>query len=624
MSPVTMDFVASRDPGPHTGLMENANHWTSAAVIHAAFAIACITMAASALRRSRWSEPGAILLVALLATLSAFFVAAGTDAWLHSLGGPRFTSWTLASVILGNTAAAICIHFFWFGYRPVADATDQSRVQTRVLELLGYGCLALYLYRVNRAGWMPEFLEKGTIAFPAWLIFGIVPAMFGIGIRAMADRGRSGLTQLNLSGERPPLLSEATIKGIRLLATSTFAVIAADAAALVLSQPLHSKNLVLYTVVQLAMLPGIAGVVYFQTRATFFDVAIKRGATLAVFCILALILVNAAPLGAAFGVGGVLAAYTIAVLHEQFERFVDRVLLGRPDYRAKLTEITAGIARSNDPATLVTRELAESLQAQWVRFGESPDPRAATVPAVASAGRHFGFLSVAERKRGLRYQSEDATFLEGVAAQLAAALDGREARTERQLAAEAESRSLRAQINPHFLFNSLNSLADMVKSEPRAERAVLDLARVFRHALDSTRQPVVPLGDELRFLDSYLRIEQIRFEERLRFEIDCPESLLDTPVPPMLLQPLVENSIRHGIAAKIEGGSVRVGAELDGRRIRLTVTDTGAGFEPRSAGRGGVGVESVRRRVELLPGGRFEISSTPGEGTRAVLEWEVA
>jgi two-component system LytT family sensor kinase len=321
------------------------------------------------------------------------------------------------------------------------------------------------------------------------------------------------------------------------------------------------------------------------------------------------------------------AIFTWSLLHERIDSLLDRIVFGRPDYRRTLSVITAGIAKTADADSAtgyVTRELAAALRAEWVRFGESRDPEAQAAAAVVGPAKRWGILSLGPRRRGQAYQSQDVTFIDGVAAQLSAALEGLDARAERQLASQAEVRALRAQINPHFLFNSLNSLADMVKDSSRTEETVLNLARVFRYALESTRNASVPLDEELRFVASYLNIEQVRFEDRLRFNIDCSHALRGKCVPPMLIQPLVENAINHGLAPKVEGGFINIVVrQVDASALRITVEDTGVGFDPAKAG-GGVGVENVRRRVQAMPEGRFEIVSRPGEGARITLEWKNA
>jgi len=225
-----------------------------------------------------------------------------------------------------------------------------------------------------------------------------------------------------------------------------------------------------------------------------------------------------------------------------------------------------------------------ALHANWVRYGPTADPAAAASP----------------------YQSQDATLINGVAA---------------QLTAEAELRVVRAQINPHFLFNSLKSVADMAKDGPLTEQAIPYLARIFRHALDSTRQSTGRVSSEEAFLTAYLDIERLRFEQRLTDTVDFPPELSTFPVPTMLIQPLVENALRHSIGLQLAGGAIIVNISLPAARlIGFTVAGAGAGFQAQQPGVG-VGLTNVQQRVEALPGGRFTVTSTPGAGTRVTLEW---
>src|SRR5262249_54844891 len=132
--------------------------------------------------------------------------------------------------------------------------------------------------------------------------------------------------------------------------------------------------------------------------------------------------------------------------------------------------------------------------------------------------------------------------------------------------------------NPHFLFNTLNVLANLIHSNPqRAERVTEELADIFRYALESTRVEWVRLNDELAFLQSYLEIEKARFEKRLAYSFDVDASIRSLKIPPMILQPLVENAIKHGIAPKVEGGTVRIVGTREGDNAVIVVEDTGSG-----------------------------------------------
>jgi two-component sensor histidine kinase len=185
----------------------------------------------------------------------------------------------------------------------------------------------------------------------------------------------------------------------------------------------------------------------------------------------------------------------------------------------------------------------------------------------------------------------------------------------------AELRALRAQVNPHFLFNTLNSIAALIHENPAAaEDVVTRLADVFRHALTASGREHTRLADELDFLRSWLAIERVRFGDRLRIVEDVEPGLEDVPVPGLLFQPLIENAVLYAVAPRAEGGTVtlRVHRDPSGRTLTAEISDDGPGFTPGGRPRGnGVGLESVRERLRL--GGAphaFALESAPGQGTR--------
>jgi two-component system LytT family sensor kinase len=199
------------------------------------------------------------------------------------------------------------------------------------------------------------------------------------------------------------------------------------------------------------------------------------------------------------------------------------------------------------------------------------------------------------------------------------------------LLVQARLSALSSQINPHFLFNTLNTVSSLIRTNPdKARQVVYRLSSILRRLLRTTDN-FAPLRDELSFIDDYLSIEIARFGDKLRFSKEIDESALDCQVPTMILQPLIENSIKHGLAAKLEGGTVRLtGAtrnEGEERRLVLAVEDDGVGIDEARLGtilqQAGIGVSNVNERLQVLFGGsyRLEIASRPGVGTRTEIEF---
>ena len=169
--------------------------------------------------------------------------------------------------------------------------------------------------------------------------------------------------------------------------------------------------------------------------------------------------------------------------------------------------------------------------------------------------------------------------------------------------ARARLDALRAQLQPHFLFNTLNTIAGLVHDEPdRADAMLTRLSELLRMTLDASQAHELPLSHELDFLERYLQLMHARFEERLRFSIDAPPEVRAALVPPMLLQPLVENAIEHGLGPKLSGGLVLVRAWREGDTLRLAVIDDGVGFPAGAPPPEGIGVSATRARLRELYG----------------------
>ena len=199
---------------------------------------------------------------------------------------------------------------------------------------------------------------------------------------------------------------------------------------------------------------------------------------------------------------------------------------------------------------------------------------------------------------------------------------------QNRLLLEARLDALQRQINPHFLFNTLNSIASLVRMKPELAREMtVKLANILR-ALLKDHDTYVPLSEELSFTDDYLDIEVVRFGvEKLRVEKDIDPRTLGVLVPSILLQPLIENSIKHGLEPRLNGGTVTLRSRLDGDRVLIEVADDGVGMgnRPVSALRrtgAGIGMKNVQERLEVLYGNQasFTVVSNPGRGTKVSIE----
>jgi sensor histidine kinase YesM len=200
------------------------------------------------------------------------------------------------------------------------------------------------------------------------------------------------------------------------------------------------------------------------------------------------------------------------------------------------------------------------------------------------------------------------------------------AQLETQLAL-TQFQVLRAQLQPHFLFNSLNAISALMhKDVGRADRMLARLSEVLRMAIDTAGTPEIRLIDEVEFVKRYLETEQMRFGERLEVRVELPVETYEALVPTMLLQPLVENAVRHGVAPHAGRACVEIRAERSGSRLGVVVSDTGKGLDAEALngnGREGVGLRTTRERLEKLYGSAQELAlvNLPGGGfeTRVVL-----
>ena len=386
------------------------------------------------------------------------------------------------------------------------------------------------------------------------------------------------------------------------------------------------------------------------------------------------------------GLLGTVAVAT-ALLYPSVRRltawFVDTIVLHRPNYRSLRATIERHIQTQDQISTLlsnVCESLAPGLSSPSVTWREwrprdedtafgstvltgneaAAFLRSVAAPVssetVAAAGSISAvvtvptseppqyLIAVADVTGGRRFLSDDIATFEAIAVAVARRVDAIRITNERyereirereigKLVTEAELRALRAQINPHFLFNALTTIGHLIQTAPpRAFQTLLRLTALLRAVLRSEGE-FTTLGRELDVVESYLDIERARFEERLRVTVDVAAGLRLIRVPPLVLQPLVENAVKHGIANKQSGGEITIRATVERlennvRQLSVVVQDTGAGTSPEALQRGrdvGVGLRNIERRLQHQYGANASLSirTAPGEGTTAEIRLPV-
>jgi hypothetical protein len=361
---------------------------------------------------------------------------------------------------------------------------------------------------------------------------------------------------------------------------------------------------------------------------------------------------NAPP---AIGLGlGVLAACCYPVLQRGSEWLVDHFVLRRDTHGRVRGEITAAAQAATQAETLlavVAGRLGRALgaaDATWTRLddtaegpGQSADGDSGAIVSVTDgrAGARIALptsdaprfaIHLSDFGGGRRLTADDVALLESVAVTLARRIDALRRGEERvahavreqesrTLAAEAELTALRAQLNPHFLFNALNTVGHLIQTAPdRALDTLLDLTDLLRRVLKSEGR-YTTLGREMEVIEAYLQIERARFEERLGVDLDVDAGLGGVEIPPLAILPLVENAIKHGIARSLRPGRIGVAARLTaasdpvatGPVLTITVSDTGADTAADEVGehfRTGVGLANLERRLRAYYGDRASLT----------------
>lgn len=336
-------------------------------------------------------------------------------------------------------------------------------------------------------------------------------------------------------------------------------------------------------------------------------------------------------------------------LHKFAVWLVDKVILQRADYQKLEIELARKIETIDSiEETLdeLCRELAVALTSKRTEWAElyaadeeptlpavnfTPDRARVFIPTAEAP--HFE-INLSEFYGGRRLLSDETAMLEAVSLVTARRIDALRVSNERfrqtfreqefeKLATEAQLAALRSQINPHFLFNALTTIGYLIQTTPeKAFDTLMRLTQLLRGVLTSTGE-FCTLGQEMKLIESYLEIERARFEERLKVEIDVPEELEKLQVPVLILQPLVENAIKHGISESKAGGEVRISARLEKDVLMLTVSDTGPGLKNGKAG--GVGLKNIRERLSSYYGetGDLHVTRDSAE-TRARISFTIS
>jgi hypothetical protein len=394
-----------------------------------------------------------------------------------------------------------------------------------------------------------------------------------------------------------------------------------------------------------AVLPLAFAILYQEYRFALADLFLKRALTLLAVVALAMVAYAAiaavppGPVAVALLLGAwVLTAVVYPALRRGIVGFVDAALLGREDFGRLRGELARTLPDCDTVEAVLHRTaevVARAANAERVWWADpaapaTDEPRCTAEVTVPTTEQPTFVLRIGALAGGRRLLSDDRAFLDAAALAAARRIDAVRLSLERfeqrlrqeemeRLAAEAELRALRSQINPHFLFNTLTTIGHLIETAPpRATRTLLRLTSLLRSVLRS-EGAFTTLGREIELVEHYLEIERERFEERLRVTIDVPLALRSLQVPCLLVQPLVENAVKHGIARAIRGGDAHVEARLDAstgtQTLVLSVRNTGA---PLSAdvdgGSGGVGMANVERRLAGHYGGAASLSLSAAHG----------
>jgi len=634
--------------------MSVAELWSVAVVFQVVAGAFAVRVAWAVAQRGRPSPEiaygtGGLLLLAL------FFWAGARDAWLQMTGvaTTMLTVWTGLGQVAVSFASVgfiqVAVAAFARAHVPQAEPIDLVRatqVQAGIAVAVLLALSAPVFWHVATAA-PSQVLQAdlhrflvGPLSLGSVLLLGL-PAVF---LRRLweftplthaqwivwVDAGTfPSLTTLGLQDADPPAHPGLTTPEFRgVVALSTIGGLLFLMRAGYLWGSWNEVTVLLVTGFRLAMLLAASGAVIYLARGVFFDVVLMQGLLLAGVSVVIVGIVLGSRVWATvpthFAAACLVTIAAVCSTVRGCEWLRQRLAVRWGDVgsaEAGVPALVTSMARCPDASALtatVTRGVSELLGAPSVSFDNGQHGEAVVAVGLGQPDAPRGYLSVGARPDGSPFTPEHVRALRTIATHFAGLLEACDARDAKALSVAAEVRALRAQINPHFLFNALNTLADLAQKVPPLERAIVSLAEVFRYALEASRRDVVTLGEELSAIDAYVALELARHGDQLAVSIDVPARLRCVQLPPLLLQPLVENAVGHGLSPKPGGGEVRITAVTHGDRLVLTVRDDGVGCDP-SRVTPHVGLANVRARVELA-GGSYRFESSLGTGTTVTLE----
>ncbi len=617
--------------------------WSIAASAYALTAFGGIALFFAVMRLAPKGTATRLLGATLVSLIYHYFFFA-FDAFLRSQPAPvpEYTLWAGAGQAMLFSFWALLCWFLFVVIRPrLARPAETLNVTASVVIVCAVAAIGIFhsarLIWTVSTGANPQPALTGLMhAGRSTGIFFVLPITFLLQAPGRLDPDRPTFPDWHVGNLRISLITLRIFSprprpsGAIPLSIPDFRALSAAVAtglAVYLLCDLSSPQWLLAT--RLSLIISVFGVVYFQTRFTFFDLILKRGIASLILALAVGLFSYLTPIlqpsqKAVFCIGATVFTSLWGRISYSSEQTLDRLIFRRPNYQQELSRLTLEMARSSAAsglAALVGDRLRDLLHVNSVEYSESPLPNAVAVIRIGSPDHPRGFLSLGERDRAQPYRSEDLTFLDAVAAQFSAQMQTLAAQRATELAADAEIRALRAQINPHFLFNTLNTAAEMAQSSPAVEHLILNLAHVFRNTLQASLHERVSLREDLAAIRALLEIESTRFDGRLTFAIDAAEETLDLPLPPLLIQPIVENAVRHGITPKLGPGHIQIRAEkTPSNALKITIADDGIGFNPEAVATN-VGLSNVQSRIEH-EGGAFTVHSAPGEGTTVSFEWK--